>query len=116
MRSPVCGSIGPMPDRKMKSPMRMPGTCGRLALRETLRIGFLGWITERVSLSVIASIRQRRAGQQEALDVAARRQVAQRRHRVDQGVQLGARHLAGAIEERVLAEEVIGLLDVLGLL
>src|SRR5215468_563546 len=97
--------------------MRMPGTCGRLALRETLRFGFLGWITERASVSAIRSIRQLcDAWQDKTLDVAARRHVAQGRQRVDQGVQLGPRYLAGAIEKLVLAEEVIGLLDILGLL
>ena len=55
-RSPVAGSIGPMPDRKMKSPTRMPGTCGRWALRDTLSRGLCGWITERASVSVMFGI------------------------------------------------------------
>src|SRR6185437_4896389 len=31
----------------------MPSTCGRLALRETLRRWFFGWTTERASFSVM---------------------------------------------------------------
>src|SRR5262245_58104654 len=60
LRSPVSGSIGPVPDRNMYGPTRIPGTCGRLALRETLRREFFGSITERGSFSVIGS-HQRRA-------------------------------------------------------
>src|SRR5262249_49234254 len=55
LRSPVSGSIGPIPDRKTYGPTRIPGTCGRLALRETLRRGFFGSIAERGSFAVIGS-------------------------------------------------------------
>src|SRR4051794_39200238 len=63
------------------------------------------------------SVRQfRHPGQQEALDVAARLHVTQADEGIDQGVHLEARDLAGAIEEIVLGEEVVGLLDVFRLL
>src|SRR5262249_1071693 len=50
----------------------------------------------------------RQTGQQEPLDVAARRQVAQAYQRVGERIQLRPRDLAGAVEEVVLAEEVVG--------
>src|SRR5690242_10660694 len=63
------------------------------------------------------SIRQLRdAGEKEALDVAARRQVAQPYQRVEQGVDLATGDLAGAVEEIILAKEVVGLLDIFGFL
>src|SRR5919201_571674 len=55
LRSSVSGSIGPIPDRNMYGPSRIPGTCGRLAPRETLRRGFFGSIAERGSFAVIGS-------------------------------------------------------------
>src|SRR5215469_12693182 len=55
LRSPVAGSTGPMPDRKIMSPTRMPGECGRLALRDTLSRGLTGSITLRERSSVIGS-------------------------------------------------------------
>src|SRR3954470_20345075 len=47
LRSPVSGSVDSMPDRKMKSPARMPGLWGRLKLRETLSFSFCGTMTSR---------------------------------------------------------------------
>src|SRR5262249_48340981 len=55
LRSPVCGSTGTMPDKKMYSPTRMPGTCGRFPTREALSKGFLGAIAVRTSPSLIGS-------------------------------------------------------------
>src|SRR5262249_402867 len=66
-RPPVTGSTGPMPDRKMSSPTRTPGECGRLALRETLSLGLAGSITVRCRRAVIGS-RERHAFD---LDLAA---------------------------------------------
>src|SRR5438105_2541139 len=48
LRSPVSGSVDSMPDRKMKSPARMPGLCGRLKLRETFSLSFFGTMTARL--------------------------------------------------------------------
>src|SRR3982751_6933909 len=48
LRSPVSGSVESMPERKMKSPARMPGLCGRLKLRETLRWSFFGTMISRL--------------------------------------------------------------------
>src|SRR5262249_23516501 len=67
LRPPVSGSTGPIPDRKMYSPTRMPGECGRLALRETLRLGFVGSITLRSTPSVIGSPRY--SSQRNAFDL-----------------------------------------------
>src|SRR5258707_13083663 len=47
----------------MYSPTRMPGECGRLALRETLSLGLVGSITVRESCPVIVS------GQRHAFDL-----------------------------------------------
>src|SRR5262245_58802858 len=49
LRSPVCGSVESMPERKMKSPARMPGLCGRLKLRETLSLSFFGTMISRLA-------------------------------------------------------------------
>src|SRR5947208_4408193 len=53
LRPPPTGSTGPSPDRKIYLATRMPGECGRLALRETLSLGFTGSITLRSTPSVI---------------------------------------------------------------
>src|ERR1700732_4954541 len=63
LRPPVAGSTGPIPERKMYSPTRMPGECGRLALRETLSLGLVGSITVRERCPVIVS------GQRHAFDL-----------------------------------------------
>src|SRR5215470_19229000 len=77
-------------------------------------------MTSRISIvptSRARSVRQLRdAGEQEPVDVAARLQVAQRHQGVEQGMHLGARDLASAVEEIVLAEEVVRLLYILRLL
>src|SRR5437762_3484812 len=49
LRSPVSGSVDSMPDRKMNSPARMPGLCGRLKLRETLSRSFRGATISRAT-------------------------------------------------------------------
>jgi 2-iminobutanoate/2-iminopropanoate deaminase len=41
----VTGSTGPIPERKIMSPTRMPGECGRFALRDTLSRGLTGSIS-----------------------------------------------------------------------
>src|SRR3954471_17852366 len=53
LRPPVTGSTGPIPDRKIRSPTRTPGECGRFALRDTLSRGLAGSITLRATGSVI---------------------------------------------------------------
>src|SRR5690348_12738717 len=58
----------------------------------------------------------RNAREEETFDVAARRQVAEPHQRVEQCVELASGDLAGAVEEIVLAKEVVGLLDVFGFL
>src|SRR3954452_3450848 len=63
LRPPVTGSTGPIPDRKIMSPTRMPGEWGRLALRDTLSRGLTGSITLRETGSVIGS------GQRHAVDL-----------------------------------------------
>src|SRR5215472_9989061 len=63
LRPPVTGSTGPMPDRKITSPARMPGEWGRLALRDTLSCGLAGSITLRERGSLIGS------GQRDAIDL-----------------------------------------------
>src|SRR5687768_11828879 len=49
LRSPLCGSVESMPERKMSSPARMPGLWGRLKLRETLSRSFFGSMISRVT-------------------------------------------------------------------
>src|SRR4029077_13976087 len=58
LRPPVTGSTGPIPERKMYSPTRRPGECGRLALREPLSFGLRGLITLR-DRRVLIGLRQR---------------------------------------------------------
>src|SRR5581483_8209228 len=55
LRSPVAGSVDSMPERKMKSPARMPGLCGRLKLRETLSLSFSGTMTSRLAKELAPS-------------------------------------------------------------
>src|SRR5688572_20440740 len=55
------------------------------------------------------------AGQHQALDVEGCREIAELLQGRDQRVQLGPRNRSGALEEIALAEEVVGLLDILRL-
>src|SRR5216117_2693276 len=54
LRSPVSGSVDSMPDRKMKSPARMPGLCGRLKLRDTLSRSFRGATISRATAMALS--------------------------------------------------------------
>ncbi len=47
LRSPVAGSVDSMPERKIKSPARIPGLWGRLKLRDTLSRSFCGTTISR---------------------------------------------------------------------
>src|SRR5438045_4637718 len=71
LRPPVAGPTGPMPERKIYSPTRMPGECGRLALRETLRFGLAGSITLRGSGSVMGPASLSSQGNAVDLDLVA---------------------------------------------
>src|SRR3984893_19145451 len=63
------------------------------------------------------SVRQLRdPGQQEALDISGRLYISQPDQSLDQRIHLCPRDLAGAIEEIVAVEEVVGFLHVLRLL
>src|SRR5580704_13382020 len=106
LRPPVAGSTGPIPERKMYSPTRTPGECGRFALRETLSFGLRGSITLRESRPLIALCQRyafdldlASAAQLGAADRAGRRvdrkelaidlvHVVVLQHRVDQHVGL----------------------------
>src|SRR4051794_13613992 len=69
-----------------------------------------------VVMGRFTSIRDLRdARHHETLDVALGLYVAERGQRIDQCGHLFARDRAGPIEERILAEEVVGLRDVVGL-